>query len=223
MRQEVDLERDFVAVHGDGVSLGGGDGCVVDEDVQVRVIDDDSVCEPFDLFEAGEVRAEGAQLLGGYSGRGGELVGRCLRLFGRAAVYEDGGAALGEQPCRLVADAGGGPGNEHGAGGKIRVGHGPSMDLGTLRRPPRLRRGAGVYGYDERAPDQVTAPRGYGLRVKGSPTPQRRRGGKPACPDSGAHDKATPDEAAGREGATRCSRSPSKRLADNGSRLPGCS
>lgn len=58
--EEVDLEGDLVAVDGEGVTLGGSDGRVVDENVQARVLPYDGVGQVLDFLQTDEVGGERA-------------------------------------------------------------------------------------------------------------------------------------------------------------------
>ncbi len=147
VREEVDLQGDFVAVGGEGVAFRGGGGGVVDQDVEVRMLDNDAPRHGLDLLQTCEVRAECAELGRVDACDGDELVRGCLCVFGRAAVDEDGGTALGELPGGLVADAGGGAGHQDGTGGKVEDGHDLFRVGETGGTPNRPSGGGGVRVY----------------------------------------------------------------------------
>lgn len=118
MREEVDLEGDLVAVDGEGVTLGGGDGRVVDENVEARVVPYDGVGQVLDFLQTGEVGGERSQQ-GAVDALGGhQTVGCGLGLLCGTAMEKDDRAALGELASGLVADAGGSAGDEDGTSGQ---------------------------------------------------------------------------------------------------------
>jgi hypothetical protein len=111
--QEVDLEREFIAVGGEGVPFGRGDGGVVDQDVEHRVGGGHRAGQCAHLAEEREVRHREPQQRPIGACRH-QAFDRVVRGFGVRAVDDDRVTPLDEQADGLPADAGRRPGHQGG-------------------------------------------------------------------------------------------------------------